>query len=110
MTSTSSLDELKQHLTELLGTQIDDVSYISPGHELKGQQNTCLIHEDVDHVYEEFKRMDILLWCYALTKKNKVECTSDNSKTQSVLVRVRMTQEKSPNLTLSVIIMCMNNI
>ena len=78
----ASLDELKQHLTELLGTQIDDVGYISPGHGLKGRQNTCLIDEDVDHIYEEFKRKDILLWCYDVTKKNKVECTSDNSKTR----------------------------
>ena len=26
----------------------------------------------LDHMYEEFKRKDIVLWCYAVTDKNKV--------------------------------------
>ena len=33
-------------------------------------------------MYEEFKRRDILIWCYAVTEKNKVECSSDRSKIQ----------------------------
>ena len=33
-------------------------------------------------MYEEFKGRDILLWCYAVTEMNKVECGSDRSKIQ----------------------------
>ena len=40
------------------------------------------IDEDIDHMYEEFKRRNILLWCYAVTEKNKVECSNDRSKIQ----------------------------
>ena len=35
----------------MLGTQVDDVGYISPGHGLKGRQNTSLIDEDLDQMY-----------------------------------------------------------
>ena len=69
---TASFEDLKECLTELLGTEVDDVGYTSPGHGLKGRQNTCFIDEDLDHMYEEFKRKDIILWCYAVTQRNKV--------------------------------------
>ena len=67
----------------MLGTKVDDVGYISPGHGLKGHQNTCLIDEDLDQMYDEFKRKDILLWCYAITEKNKVEGISDKPRKRS---------------------------
>ena len=60
----TSIADVKQCLTELLGTQVDDVGYISPGHGLKGRQNTCLVDEDLDHMYEEFKWKDIVLCCH----------------------------------------------
>ena len=37
----NSIADVKKCLTELLGTQVDDVGYISPGHGLKGRQNIC---------------------------------------------------------------------
>lgn len=38
----TSVDDLKEKISELVSSEVDDVGYISPGHGVKGKQNIRL--------------------------------------------------------------------
>jgi len=41
---------------ELLKYQVTDIGYIEPGHGLKGKQRTLIDNDDIDEMYDMYKR------------------------------------------------------
>ena len=50
----TSTDEVKEDLSELLSTQVEQLGYIVPGHGLKGRQQSLLSSEDLDQMYQDY--------------------------------------------------------
>ena len=60
-----SLDETKEKLTAELLFNVKRVGYVRPGHGMKGKQLELMNDDDLQDMYECFKKRDVLLWCYS---------------------------------------------
>ena len=85
-----SFDEIKQALTETIGSLVGDIGYICPGHGMKGRKCSLQNDDDVEEMYSsEYKnKRHVLLWCYLATsgtvkqkggKKRKHEDEGDSA-------------------------------
>ena len=61
-------------LCKELGSKVEMVGFLSPGHGLKGKHNVLNSDSDLAQMYEEYrlKRCVIRLWCLCETKDNAV--------------------------------------
>ena len=62
----TSIEDIKDKLSELLKCKVAEIGYIEPGHGLKGKQQTLIDDDDIDEMYDMYKkkRCGITLWCY----------------------------------------------
>ena len=62
----TSIEDIKDKLSELLKCKVAEIGYIEPGHSLKGKQQTLIDDDDIDEMYDMYKkkRCGITLWCY----------------------------------------------
>lgn len=95
----SSFDELTEQLQKCLDKiSPSQIGYIEPGHGLKGKQRWLYTDEDVDTMYDIYKRKtEILLWCFSenpegseittCSKSKKAE-TSSKSKKEAIASKI----------------------
>ena len=69
-----SKEETMDVLCKELGSKVEMVGFLSPGHGLKGKHNILNSDSDLEQMYEEcrLKRCVIRLWCLCETKDNAV--------------------------------------
>ena len=69
-----SKEETMDVLCKELGSKVEMVGFLSPGHGLKGKHNVLNSDSDLAQMYEEYrlKRCVIRLWCLCETKDNAV--------------------------------------
>ena len=62
----TSIEDIKDQLNELLKCKVADIGFIEPGHGLKGKQQTLIDDDDIEEMYDMYKRKrcGITLWCY----------------------------------------------
>ena len=47
----TSIEDIKDKLSELLKCKVAEIGYIEPGHGLKGKQQTLIDDDDIDEMY-----------------------------------------------------------
>ena len=62
----TTIEDIKDKLSELLKFKVAEIGYIEPGHGLKGKQQTLIDDDDIDEMYDMYKnkRCGITLWWY----------------------------------------------
>ena len=86
----TSIEDVKDRLSELLKYQVTDIGYIEPGHGLKGKQRTLIDNDDIDEMYDMYKRKRcyITLWCCT--------CVNGGTERPSKKRRSLVSKDKAP--------------
>ena len=68
------LDDIKQQVLEDLKDKVSEplsqIGYIEPGHGLRGKQRWLASDDDLDKMYEMYKKGEITLWCFGGSKED----------------------------------------
>ena len=89
----SIVDDLKHELALSLESEVTAVGYISPGHGMKGKQNSIDVDDDLTEMYIEYEsKREVLLWCFATIDENSVTIPE----TQKSRKRSRQTASANP--------------
>jgi len=61
----TSLSALQDTLSNELSFNVQEMGYIQPGHGTNGKKESLIVDEDLNVMYQHYKRKhDILLWCF----------------------------------------------
>ena len=88
-TKFGSVDEIRDHLSNVLPCGFTHLGYIDPGCGLKGKQQWITQDDDSVEMYDKYGKHDILLWCLkkvddqpgALNSKSKKNSASEGAPT-----------------------------